>query len=74
MLAEELDRFGDKLGSILTLKSGITGLWQVSGRSDIGFDGRVRLDLYYLENWSILMDIKILYRTIGVVIKRTGAY
>lgn len=74
MLPEELDRFGDKLGSILTLKSGMTGLWQVSGRSDIGFEGRIRLDLYYVENWSILMDLKIIYRTIGVVLHRKGAY
>ncbi len=74
MLPEELDRFGDKLGSILTLKSGMTGLWQVSGRSDIGFEGRIRLDLYYVENWSILMDLKIIYRTIGVVLHRRGAY
>lgn len=75
MLPEEVERFGqDNIMSILSLKSGLTGLWQVSGRSDIGFEGRVRLDLYYVENWSILLDIRILLRTILVILRHQGAY
>jgi exopolysaccharide biosynthesis polyprenyl glycosylphosphotransferase len=53
---------------------GITGLWQVSGRSDLDFQGMVKLDRYYLDNWSILMDIRILVRTVFVVVGRKGAY
>jgi exopolysaccharide biosynthesis polyprenyl glycosylphosphotransferase len=53
---------------------GITGLWQVSGRSDLGFDDLVRLDFYYLENWSIWLDISILIKTIPAVLAARGAY
>jgi lipopolysaccharide/colanic/teichoic acid biosynthesis glycosyltransferase len=53
---------------------GITGLWQVSGRSDLGFDDMVRLDRYYLDNWSIRLDLQIMLKTIYVVLARKGAY
>ena len=53
---------------------GITGLWQVSGRNDIEFDGRLRLDAWYVRNWSLWQDITLLVRTIGVVLGRQGAY
>jgi exopolysaccharide biosynthesis polyprenyl glycosylphosphotransferase len=53
---------------------GVTGLWQVSGRSELGFDELVRLDFYYLENWSIWLDISILIRTLPAVLRRRGAY
>jgi len=53
---------------------GITGLWQISGRSNLGFDDLVRLDFYYLENWSVWMDISILLKTIPAVIAGRGAY
>jgi exopolysaccharide biosynthesis polyprenyl glycosylphosphotransferase len=53
---------------------GMTGLWQISGRSDLGFDDLVRLDFYYLENWSIWLDITILVKTIPAVFARRGAY
>jgi lipopolysaccharide/colanic/teichoic acid biosynthesis glycosyltransferase len=53
---------------------GMTGLWQISGRSHLSFDDLVRLDFYYLENWSIWMDISILVRTIPAVLARRGAY
>ena len=56
------------------MKPGITGMWQVSGRSEItDFDEVVRLDQEYIENWSILLDLKILLKTIGVVVKGKGA-
>jgi exopolysaccharide biosynthesis polyprenyl glycosylphosphotransferase len=53
---------------------GITGLWQVAGRSDLSFDDLVRLDFYYLENWSIWLDVTILFKTPFVVLARKGAY
>jgi lipopolysaccharide/colanic/teichoic acid biosynthesis glycosyltransferase len=53
---------------------GMTGLWQISGRSDLSFDDLVRLDFYYLENWSIWLDITILARTIPAVLSTRGAY
>jgi lipopolysaccharide/colanic/teichoic acid biosynthesis glycosyltransferase len=53
---------------------GMTGLWQVAGRSDLTFDDLVRLDFYYLENWSIWLDITILFKTPLVVFSRKGAY
>jgi lipopolysaccharide/colanic/teichoic acid biosynthesis glycosyltransferase len=53
---------------------GVTGLWQISGRSSLGFDDLVRLDFYYLENWSIWLDVSILAKTIPAVARGTGAY
>ncbi len=53
---------------------GITGMWQVSGRSDLSFDEMVLLDIWYVENWSLLLDLKILVKTAGVVLSRQGAY
>ena len=53
---------------------GMTGLWQVSGRIDLSFDDLVRLDFYYIENWSIWLDITILARTLPAVLARRGAY
>jgi len=53
---------------------GMTGLWQIAGRSDLSFDDLVRLDFYYLENWSLWLDITILVKTLPAVIGRRGAY
>jgi undecaprenyl-phosphate galactose phosphotransferase len=53
---------------------GITGLWQVSGRSDVDYDNRVRLDMWYVLNWSVWLDILMLFKTVKVVLKREGAY
>ena len=58
----------------LTVKPGITGPWQVSGRSTVSFDEWVRLDVYYIQNWSFLLDVTILLKTILVVLSRRGAY
>ena len=52
----------------------MTGLWQIAGRSDLSFDDLVRLDFYYLENWSLWLDITILVPTIPAVLSRRGAY
>lgn len=58
---------------LLSVKSGVTGLWQVSGRSDLSTEQRVQIELFYARNWSFWMDIKILFRTIGAVLRRRGA-
>lgn len=58
---------------ILSVKSGLTGLAQVSGRRDISFEERRRLDVYYVQNWSLMMDVQILFRTVGMVLFRRGA-
>jgi exopolysaccharide biosynthesis polyprenyl glycosylphosphotransferase len=68
---------GDFLGDVrrrLLVRPGMTGLWQVSGRSELSWDDAVRLDLYYVDNWSLTFDLVILWRTIGVVFARKGAY
>ncbi|HET9516834.1 MAG TPA: sugar transferase [Actinoplanes sp.] len=68
---------GDYLGDVrrrLLVRPGITGLWQVSGRSDLSWDESVRLDLYYVDNWSLTYDLSIMWRTIWVVLRRKGAY
>jgi len=68
----ELERYGLLGGKFLAIKPGLTGLWQVSGRNDIGYDERVELDIYYVENWSLWMDLTILVRTLGVVVRGRG--
>jgi lipopolysaccharide/colanic/teichoic acid biosynthesis glycosyltransferase len=61
------------LRRILEVKPGITGLWQVDGRSTTSFDDMVRLDLRYVQNWSLWLDMKILLKTVGAVIRPKGA-
>jgi len=71
---EEHSRYGRWDMNLLTVKPGITGLWQVSGRSDISYEERVRLDMNYIRNWTIWLDLQILLQTIPVVIRGRGAY
>jgi exopolysaccharide biosynthesis polyprenyl glycosylphosphotransferase len=71
--AEDGDFLGDERRRML-VRPGITGLWQVSGRSDLSWDDAVRLDLYYVDNWSLVLDLHIMWRTIGVVLRSKGAY
>ena len=68
----ELRNYGDR-SLLLSVKSGLTGLAQVSGRRDISFEERRSLDIYYVQNWSLLLDFQILFRTIGTVFSRKGA-
>ncbi len=73
-LPERLEDFvGDEHRRLL-VKPGMTGLWQVSGRSDLDWEETVRLDLYYVENWSLALDMVILVRTLAVVLRGSGAY
>jgi exopolysaccharide biosynthesis polyprenyl glycosylphosphotransferase len=73
-LPEEVERYGPDLRRRLIVKPGITGLWQVSGRSDLSWDDTVRLDLYYVENWSLALDCQILWKTMFAVVLGRGAY
>jgi undecaprenyl-phosphate galactose phosphotransferase len=56
-----------------SVKSGVTGMWQVSGRSELSFDERIELELFYAQNWTFWLDIKILFKTIAVVLRKKGA-
>jgi exopolysaccharide biosynthesis polyprenyl glycosylphosphotransferase len=73
-LPEEVTRYVDWQFDRLEVPPGITGLWQVSGRSDLSFDDCVRLDLFYIENWSLSYDLYILAKTIPVLLSPRGAY
>ena len=73
-LPSETERYGRTTARRLLVKPGITGLWQVSGRSDLSWEDSVRLDLYYVENWSFAGDIQILWKTLSAVVSSRGAY
>lgn len=73
-LPEEVAKYEDWHFDRLEAPPGITGLWQISGRSDLPFDDSVRLDLFYLENWSLAYDAYILAKTVPIVLTRRGAY
>jgi len=73
-LPEEADRYGDHVRRRLAVRPGITGLWQVNGRSDLPWEESVRLDLRYVENWSFMLDLQILWKTWSAVGSGTGAY
>ena len=73
-LPDEVKEYKDWHKKRLNVKQGITGLWQVSGRSNLSFEEMVKLDLFYIQNWSIIMDIKIILKTIPVVLSGTGSY
>ena len=73
-LPDEAAQYADHVRRRLAVRPGLTGLWQVSGRSDLTWDESVRLDLRYVENWSLALDLQILWKTLGVVFNRSGAY
>lgn len=68
----ELTRYRDRGALLLSVQSGITGLWQVSGRNSLTFEQRVELELYYAQNWSFWLDLKILIKTPGALLRRRG--
>lgn len=72
MVQDELKRYGVFSGSYLAQKPGITGLWQVSGRNDISYDERVRLDAQYFIRRTLALDLRIILSTAGAVLKKTG--
>ena len=73
-LRAEVETYSDTIRRRLLIKQGITGLWQVSGRSDLSWEDSVRLDLDYVENWSMLRDLQIIFRTLRAVLASRGAY
>ena len=73
-LPQEAALYGDHVRRRLVVKPGITGLWQVNGRSDLSWDESVRLDLRYVENWSFVLDLQILWKTWSAVFQGSGAY
>jgi lipopolysaccharide/colanic/teichoic acid biosynthesis glycosyltransferase len=70
----ELEKYGPYQSLLLTVKPGLTGHWQVSGRQDVSYDERVAMDVFYIRNRSIGFDLKILLKTVGKVLTREGAY
>ncbi|MDJ0593674.1 MAG: sugar transferase [Pleurocapsa sp. MO_226.B13] len=76
LVPEELPKYGRKINTVLQIRPGITGLWQVSGRNDIPYPKRVQIDVYYATSHNWLLDLWIIYKTIGVVIfpRNNGAY
>jgi exopolysaccharide biosynthesis polyprenyl glycosylphosphotransferase len=73
-LPVETAQYAEHVRRRLIVKPGLTGLWQVSGRSDLTWDESVRLDLRYVENWSLALDLQILWKTVSVIIRGSGAY
>ncbi|PWW21830.1 Undecaprenyl-phosphate galactose phosphotransferase WbaP/exopolysaccharide biosynthesis polyprenyl glycosylphosphotransferase [Geodermatophilus normandii] len=73
-VTREVEQYGFDMRRRLLVKPGITGLWQVSGRSDLSWDDAVRLDVRYVENWSLAFDFMILWKTVGAVLRGSGAY
>ncbi len=74
IIEDEIAKYGDYFDYFTAVKPGITGLWQVSGRNDIPYDERVRLDVWYVRNWSMELDIMILVKTAAIVLMRKGSY
>jgi exopolysaccharide biosynthesis polyprenyl glycosylphosphotransferase len=73
-LQSEVNAYEEHVGRRLYIKPGLTGMWQVNGRSDLSWQESVRLDLYYVENWSLIGDLVILWRTLRVLTHPVGAY
>ena len=73
-LPTEVARYEEHVSRRLLVRPGMTGLWQVSGRGDLTWEDAVRLDLHYIDNWSLTLDVQILFRTAAAVLSRRGAY
>jgi lipopolysaccharide/colanic/teichoic acid biosynthesis glycosyltransferase len=74
IIADELERYGERAAAYLACSPGVSGLWQISGRSDVGYEERVRLDECYAREWSVMLDVSILLRTLPAVLKAKGSY
>ncbi len=73
-LPDEVEGYDAGAARRLWVRPGMTGLWQVSGRSRLTWDEAIRLDLYYVDNWSMVQDLSILVKTVGAVLSGRGAY
>ena len=71
---DEVAQYAEHVHRRLVVKPGLTGLWQVNGRSDLSWDESVRLDLRYVENWSFALDVQILWKTVSALLRGSGAY
>lgn len=71
---DEAARYAEHVRRRLVVKAGLTGFWQVSGRSDLSWEESVRLDLRCVENWSFVFDLQILWKTFSVIFRGSGAY
>jgi Undecaprenyl-phosphate galactose phosphotransferase WbaP len=71
---DEVKKYGEDYNRVFSIKPGLTGLWQVSGRSDTNYSERVAYDTYYLQSWSGWLDLWVLFKTFGAVLKGKGAY
>lgn len=74
VLEDELKEYGHNINKFLSVKPGVTGYWQVSGRSEIGYPERVEIELYYVDRKNTILDLFIIFKTVAVVLKRQGAY
>ncbi|MDY6968025.1 MAG: exopolysaccharide biosynthesis polyprenyl glycosylphosphotransferase [Spirochaetota bacterium] len=74
IVRDEVEKYGEAFPELIRVKPGITGLWQISGRNDLHYEKRVELDLFYIKNWSLWMDMMILAKTSFVAVKGDGAY
>ncbi len=74
IIKDEIANYGEYFDYFTAVKPGITGLWQVSGRNDISYEERVRLDVWYVRNWSMELDVMILVKTAAIVLMRKGSY
>ena len=72
-VTKELEKYGDQKDKFLSVTPGLTGFWQASGRSDVDYDERIRMELYYIDNQSLWLDFKIILKTFIAVIKKEGA-
>lgn len=74
IIKDEVPKYGNYIGDFYMVRPGVTGMWQTSGRSDVSYDERVQMDSWYVRNWNVWFDIVLIWRTIGVVIGKKGAY
>ena len=74
IIKAEMERYGNYINDYLMVKPGITGMWQCSGRNDIDYTERVHMDSWYVRNWSVWLDIMLLWRTFKAVFAKKGAY
>lgn len=74
IIRDEIPRYGRFIDDFYMVRPGITGMWQTSGRNDVSYDERVQMDTWYVRNWNVWFDIVLIWRTIGVVLGKKGAY
>lgn len=74
IIQDEVPRYGKYIEDFYMVRPGVTGMWQTSGRSDVTYDERVQMDTWYVRNWNVWFDIVLIWRTIGVVLGKKGAY